>query len=57
MITGSLDHAKGVHHQGGIFQGNLGTGFPGYPWTSGEIFDRCHAFLMIYTSERNDFLL
>ena len=43
--------------QGGIFPGNLGTGFPGNPWTSGEIFGRSHAFLMIYTSERNDFLL
>jgi hypothetical protein len=43
--------------QGGIFTGNMGTGFPGNPCTSGEIFGRSHAFLMIYTSERNDFLL
>ena len=43
--------------QGGIFPGNLGTGFPGYPWTSGEIFGMSHAYLMIYTSKRNDILL
>ena len=24
--------------QGGIFQGNLGTGFPGNPWTSAKYF-------------------
>jgi hypothetical protein len=40
-------------NQGGIFPGNLGTGFPGNPWASGEIFGRSHAFLMPYTSERN----
>ena len=39
--------------QGGIFPGNLGTGFPRNPWTSGELIVRSHAFLMIYKSERN----
>jgi hypothetical protein len=46
-----------LYHEGGIFLGNLGTGFPGNPWTSGEIFGRSHAFFMIYTSERHNFLL
>jgi hypothetical protein len=35
----------------------LGTGFPRNPSTSGKKLGMSRAFLIIYTSERNDFLL
>ena len=43
-----------VRYQGGIFLGNLGTGFPQNPFTSGKILWRSYALLIIYTSKRNE---